>query len=125
MKFFPLAFYVAAGLAFSGCATEYRTKQDMLKASGFRAFAVMKPAQTALFKTLPPDKISIVTNHRRAYYVFPDPEIDRIYAGTKGEYRAYEKLRARRKLSAEKLAADTPPLDWNGWQGLSDGWYSF
>jgi hypothetical protein len=128
MKFSWPTFLIAlACAALAGCAIQYRNKQEMLKASGFRTFSASQPGQVALFKTLPPGKISVVTNHRRAYYVFPDPEVDRIYAGTKGEYRSYEKLRARRKLPAENLGAPELPKapDWGGWQGLSDGWYSF
>jgi hypothetical protein len=128
MKFSPLSLFAATVcLALAGCATQYKNKQDMLKASGFRAFAATGPTQVVLFKTLPPGKISAVTNHRRTYYVFPDPEVDRIYAGTRGEYRAYEKLRARRKLPADGLADTslTKTQDWNAWPGLSDGWYTF
>jgi hypothetical protein len=128
MKFHPIPIFVAlACLALTGCAAQYKNKQEMLKASRFRTFAATTPSQVALLKTLPSDRISPVSNHRHTYYVFPDPEMDRIYAGTPQEYRTYQKLRARRKLPADKLdaAAMTGAPDWNKWSGLSNGWYSF
>lgn len=117
---------LAACLSLAGCATEYKNKQDMLKAAGFRTFPANGPSQAALFKALPAGKISAVSNHRRTYYIFPDPDVDRIYAGTKGEYRRYEKLRAKRKLPDEVVViSPAKHPDWNAWPGLSDGWYTF
>lgn len=128
MKVSPFCLLAAlAGLALGGCATQYKNQPEMLKACGFRAFPAKTTEQVSLFKTLPAGKVTAVRNHKRIYYVFPDPETDRLYAGNIREYRSYVKLRERRKLPVEAIhptAADTLP-DWNGWAGLSDGWYTF
>ncbi|HVE16541.1 MAG TPA: hypothetical protein VNB29_07380 [Chthoniobacterales bacterium] len=129
MKLFSLPLLVATACALlAGCATpQYKNKTDMLTAAGFRSFNATEPSQVALFKTLPADRLTPVLNHRRIYYVYPDPKADRIYAGTKSEYHAYEKLRARRKLPPDRTdtASMSKAPEWDNWRGLSDGWYTF
>ena len=117
-------------LAFAaGCATNDVSKENLLTRAGFRVFVATKPKQVALYKTLPPGKITAVESHGRTYFVFVDPKSgNRIYAGTKKEYAEYVRLRTWKKLEVDAaLGGDISPSGskWDDWDGLNDGWYSF
>ncbi len=112
----------------TGCATNDVSKQNLLTRAGFRVFVATKPKQLALYKTLPPNKITAVTSHGRTYFLYVDPKSEnRIFAGTKKEYAEYVRLRTWKKLEAEQaMGADMGQASkWDDWDGLNDGWYSF
>lgn len=110
-----------------GCATQVWKKEDLLTKAGFRVFPAKTPEQLALLKNLPPDKISPVTVKRRTYFVFPDPRNNRIYAGNQTELATYQRIRAKRKLTEEKIETKRIEdyTDFGRWGAIDYGWYSF
>lgn len=117
---------LAVALLF-GCATQVWKKEALLTKAGFRAFTAKTPEQLALLKNLPPDKISPVTVKRRTYFVFPDPKNNRVYAGNQAELTAYQRIRAKRKLTAEQVETKRIEdyTDFGRWGAIDYGWYSF
>jgi hypothetical protein len=113
----------------AGCANNDTSKQNLLTRAGFRPFVAKKPDQVALYKTLPPNKITAVESHGRTYFLYVDPKSDtRVLAGTKKEYAEYVRLRTWKKLEADAaLQGDISQTGskWDDWDGLNDGWYSF
>jgi len=124
----PLLAALAIAALLSGCATTTLSKPDQLAKARFHTMAVKTPPQQVLFKTLAPNKITVVTHHRRPYYVFPDAEKKRIFVGTPQEYAGYRKMCARRNITPLLLVQAPPPngsVDWNSWFGLGDNWSTF
>jgi hypothetical protein len=112
-----------------GCATNDTSKQNLLTRAGFRPFTATKPEQIALYKTLPPNKVTAVSSHGRTYFLYVDPKSEnRIFAGTKREYAAYVRLRSWKKLETDAAVdggISQSGSKWDDWDGLNDGWYSF
>ncbi|MGH8048094.1 MAG: hypothetical protein ACREKL_12700 [Chthoniobacterales bacterium] len=124
-----LSFFAAVAIALlaTGCATTTPSSSDLFTKARFRTMTASQPKQQALLKTLPAGKITQVTHRRHTYYVFPDPELNRIFVGTSLEYTAYQKICARRKIAPAPLVAAAPPTGtiWEDWSGMGYGWYTF
>jgi hypothetical protein len=86
----------AAGAALissaTGCASEAATRQkeNRLVAAGFRAVPAVTSEQQWLIRTLPADKVSIVSRKAKVYVVYPDHAHQMLYVGHDAEYLAYQ-----------------------------------
>src|ERR1700745_861402 len=102
-----LSIIAAAGATLlSSCASTQGTSQsreNMLVSSGFRVITPKTAAQKQKLQNLPAGTVTMVKKGKKTYYVFPDPAHNQAYVGGPKEYRAYQQLRADRKLSREDL----------------------
>ena len=104
----------------AGCAST-QSKEDALVASGFRIITPTTPVQEAKLKALPTNKVTMVQNAGKTYYVFPDAAKNQAYIGGATQLQDYKALRAQQNISNENLETaemnqDTS-MGWGGWVG--------
>jgi hypothetical protein len=52
---------------------------------------------------LPEEKVSLVTQKGKTFYIYPDASRNRIYVGNQAQFQAYKNLRARQKGSKDAI----------------------
>ena len=78
-------------------------------ASGFKVITPKTAAQKQKLQNLPAGTVTMIKKGKKTYYVFPDPAHNQSYVGGPKEYKAYQQLRAEKKLTREDLQeADRP-----------------
>ncbi len=109
---FALTLLAIAG----GCASTTSTHTDLLSAAGFKLMPADTPKKQELLKTLPPDKITLITWKAKQFYVQPDLPNNQAYVGTPKEYQAYLQLRLAQQMSNDQVMAAQMNRDANyGW----------
>jgi hypothetical protein len=111
------------------CATTQSTSQNresMLVASGFRVITPKTAAQKQKLQNLPAGSVTLIKKGKKKYYVFPDPAHNQAYVGGPKEYRAYQQLRAEKKLSREDVQDaemyQDATMEWSLWGGGEGVW---
>ena len=111
------------------CATTHTTTQNresMLVASGFKVITPKTVAQKQKLQNLPPGNVTMIKKGKKNYYVFPDPAHNQAYVGGPKEYRAYQQLRADKKLAREDLQDaemyQDATMEWSLWEGGGGVW---
>src|SRR6266704_2430787 len=120
---------IAAGAALLiGCATTASTqnRENMLVASGFKVITPKTTAQKQKLQNLPPGNVTMIKKGKKTYYVFPDPAHNQAYVGGPKEYRAYQQIRADKKLAREDLQDaemyQDATMQWSLWEGGGGVW---
>ncbi len=122
---------IAAGYAalLISCASPQTTTQNresMLVASGFKVITPKTAAQKQKLQNLPPGMVTMIKKGKKSYYVFPDPAHNQAYVGGPKEYRAYQQLRADKKLAREDLQDaemyQDATMEWSQWEGGDGVW---
>ena len=108
-------------LAFgAGCAST-RSTENTLVAAGFKIITPSTPAQEAKLQTLPADKVTMIQNDGKTYYVFPDKAHNQAYVGGPQQLQAYRALCSEQQIARENLDAaelnQDPGFGWGGWGG--------
>lgn len=60
-----------------------------LVAAGFKIVEAKSPDDRMHIKAMAPGRVTELQNTGRHFYVYPDPNGDRVYVGTPAEYQAY------------------------------------
>jgi hypothetical protein len=114
-------------LIVSCSSMQTQNKENLLIAAGFQVIVPKTAAHQQKLQTLPPDKVTLVRQNGKTYYVFPDAAHNQAYVGGPSQYQAYRQLRLANKLSNENLEAaelnQEASMDfvgWGGWGGA--GW---
>src|SRR5262252_6514616 len=63
--------------------------ENLLSQAGFRSVPAKTPAQQARLKTLQADRITMVQQDGKEYFVFPDANQNMLYVGQKTELETY------------------------------------
>lgn len=115
---------IIAGLALlvlvTGCATtQTASTTDMLTTAGFKLVNADTPQKQELLKSLPAERLSLVTFKGKKFYVQPAETPNQAYVGTEKEFHAYEQLRTAQQLRNDQLLAAQMNQDammrWNAW----------
>jgi hypothetical protein len=115
---------IAAGctaLLISCASTQTATqnRESMLVASGFRVITPKTAAQKQKLQNLPAGTVTMTKKGKKTYYVFPDPAHNQAY-------RAYQQLRADKKLAREDLQDaemyQDATMEWSQWGGGEGVW---
>ena len=111
------------------CASTQTTTQNresMLVASGFKVITPKTAAQKQKLQNLPAGNVTMVKKGKKTYYVSPDPAHNQAYVGGPKEYRAYQQLRADKKLAMEDLQDaemyQDATMEWSLWEGGGGVW---
>jgi hypothetical protein len=103
-----------------GCAST-KSKENTLVAAGFKIITPSTPAQEAKLQALPADKVTMIQNEGKTYYVFPDKAHNQAYVGGPQQLQAYRALCSEQQIAAENLDAaelnQDPGYGWGGWGG--------
>ena len=106
------------------CASTQTTTQNresMLVASGFKVITPKTAAQKQKLQNLPAGAVTMIKKGKKNYYVFPDPAHNQAYVGGPKEYKAYQQLRADKKLAREDLQDaemyQDATMEWSQWEG--------
>src|SRR5258708_40058832 len=83
--------------------TTTQNRENMLVAAGFKVITPKTAAQKQKLQNLPAGTVTMTKKGKKTYYVFPDPAHNQAYVGGPKEYRAYQQLRADKKLAREDL----------------------
>ncbi len=98
----------------------------MLVASGFKVITPKTAAQKQKLQNLPAGNVTMIKKGKKTYYVFPDPAHNQAYVGGPKEYRAYQQLRADKKLAREDLQDaemyQDATMEWSLWEGGEGVW---
>ena len=119
---------VCAALLVSCASTQSITqnRENMLVASGFRVITPKTAAQKQKLQNLPTGTVTMIKKGKKTYYVFPDPAHNQAYVGGPKEYRAYQQLRADKKLAREDLQDaemyQDATMEWSLWGGGEGVW---
>ena len=122
---------IAAGCTalLMSCASTQTTTQNrenMLVASGFKVITPKTAAQKQKLQNLPPGNVTMIKKGKKTYYVFPDPAHNQAYVGGPKEYRAYQQIRADKKLAREDLQDaemyQDASMEWSVWEGGEGVW---
>src|SRR6266536_6564686 len=112
-----------------GCAstqTNTQNRESMLVASGFKVITPKTAAQKQKLQNLPAGNVTMIKKGKKTYYVFPDPAHNQAYVGGPKEYRAYQQIRADKKLAREELQDaemyQDATMEWSGWEGGEGVW---
>jgi hypothetical protein len=114
----------------AGCASIKSTEKTLVTA-GFKIITPSTPAQEAKLQTLPENKVTMIQQDGKTYYVFPDKPHHQAYIGGPKQFQAYKDLLAQQKITNENLEAawvnPDPAFGWGGWGGWvgvgGPGWY--
>ena len=111
------------------CASTQTTTQNresMLVASGFKVITPKTAAQKQKLQNLPAGNVTMIKKGKKTYYVFPDPAHNQAYVGGPKEYRAYQQIRADKKLAREDLQDaemyQDASMEWSVWEGGEGVW---
>jgi hypothetical protein len=120
--FKPLTIIAALALLVlaTGCATTQTAQTtDMLITAGFKLVNADTPKKQELLKSLPAERLSLVTWKGKTFYVQPAETPNQAYVGTEKEFHAYERLRTAQQLRNDQLLAAQMNQDammrWNDW----------
>ena len=95
-------------------------------ASGFKVITPKTAAQKQKLQNLPAGNVTMIKKGKKTYYVFPDPAHNQAYVGGPKEYRAYQQLRADKKLAREDLQDaemyQDATMEWSMWEGGEGVW---
>ncbi len=75
--------------------------ESLLTTAGFKTVAASSVPQLKRLPALPQGQVTAVTQTGRSWFVYPDPDKQRLFVGTQAQYDAYLKLRAQSGLSAQ------------------------
>ncbi|MEI8340633.1 MAG: hypothetical protein WCH43_03740 [Verrucomicrobiota bacterium] len=93
-----------AMIAFAaGCATDTKSKENLMTAAGFKTIVASSAQQQQHLKSLPAAKISMVQRKGKTYYVFPDVTHNQLFVGSPAQYKTYQQLRLQNKMATEQL----------------------
>jgi hypothetical protein len=79
----------------TGCATpkpNAEQKENLLKASGFRAIQATTPGQRQTLNLMPAGRVSVARRNGHIYFVYPIRERNVVYVGNNPQYVAYAQL---------------------------------
>jgi hypothetical protein len=115
----------------AGCASGLQEKENLAVAAGFKTITPTNANQAALLTTLPPDKVTRITQQGKTYYILPDAKNNQAFVGGPKQYQSYQQLRLARQISNENLEAaemnQAAAMDWGAWGGWGGwggyGWY--
>ena len=123
MKQFLTSFKILTTIALLalaiGCANP-QSKEDSLVAAGFHVIVPKTAAQQKL-KALPHDRVTMVQQNGKTYYVFPDAAHNQAYVGGPKQYETYRQLRLKQKekVEAAEMNLEASEKDWGfGASGL-------
>jgi hypothetical protein len=128
---FPIGSIVGALTALAlaaGCAASRPQTESLLSEAGFKSRIATTPAQQEQLRTLPPQRLSVVSRKGQTYFVYPDTDQNLLYFGKEAQYKAYQQLRASNSLREEKLETAETNADadagWAAWGGMGPwaGW---
>ena len=106
--------------------TSTQNRESMLVASGFKVITPKTAAQKQKLQNLPAGNVTMIKKGKKTYYVFPDPAHNQAYVGGPKEYRAYQQLRADKKLAREDLQDaemyQDATMGWSMWEGGEGVW---
>jgi hypothetical protein len=71
---------------------------NLLSAAGFKTVVASNDKQLQEIPKLPADRVTVMSNTGKNYFVYPDMARKQIYVGTEKEYQAYLKLRAQNNM---------------------------
>ena len=104
-----------------GCANP-QSKENSLVAAGFHVIVPKTAAQQKL-KALPQDRVTMVQEKGKTYYVFPDAaHPNQAYVGGPTQYETYRQLRLKQKekLEAAEMTPEASTMDlgdeWSSWK---------
>ena len=96
-----------------------------LVTSGFKVKTAATEAQRAQLRGLPADRITMVKQDGKTYYLYPDKRQERLYAGDQWAYQAYKGYVKNNHLRKEgAFVFELNPTDkannrtvqeWHGW----------
>ena len=111
------------------CASTQTTTQNresMLVASGFKVITPKTAAQKQKLLNLPAGTVTMIKKGKKTYYIFPDSAHNQAYVGGPKEYRAYQQIRADKKLAREDLQDaemyQDATMEWSLWGGGEGVW---
>jgi hypothetical protein len=110
----------------AGTQSTTQNRESMLVASGFKIITPKTAAQTQKLQNLPAGMVTMIKKGNKNYYVFPDPAHNQAYVGGPKQYRAYQELRADKKLAREDLQDaemyQDATMEWSLWAGGEGVW---
>ena len=106
--------------------TNTQNRESMLVASGFKVITPKTAAQKQKLQNLPAGTVTMIKKGKKNYYVFRDSAHNQAYVGGPKEYRAYQQLRADKKLAKEDLQDaemyQDATMEWSVWEGGEGVW---
>jgi hypothetical protein len=129
-RWFNFVCALALVFVWAGCSsmqTQVQSKENLLVAAGFQVIVPKTAAQQQKLQTLPADRVTLVQQDGKTYYVFPDAPHNQAYVGGPTQFQTYLQLRLANKLANENLEAaemnQDASLDWGAWGGWGGvGW---
>lgn len=116
---------LAVAVSCAATQAQMQNKESVLIAAGFKVIVPRTAAQQQTLKSLPSDKVSLVQNDGKTYYVFPDAANNQAYVGGPTQYQAYVQIRTANQFRNESLEAAGlgGASDWGTWGGWGGpGW---
>ena len=108
----------------AGCATDTKSKENLLSAAGFKTVIASSPKQQQHLKSLPAGKVSLVQRKGKSYYIFPDPTRNQLFVGSPSQYKTYQQLRLQNKMATEQLeSAELYQEATTQWEMWGPWWY--
>ena len=109
------------GISLAGCAggptasAPAKTRPEMLKEAGFKAYLADTPQKLAHLQTCPADKLMIHERPGAKCYAFSDPASKTMYLGDDAAYWRYKGLleKQEQKLIEQRIESD--PDFWTNW----------
>ncbi len=100
------------GTAAQAAATEAILMEQTLLNSGFKVQPAKTPAQRAQLRGLPDKQFTMINQNGNTYYLFPDKQENRLYAGDHYAYRAFQNFYKNNRLRAKGVVLfETNPAD--------------
>jgi hypothetical protein len=92
------------------------SKEHTLQTAGFTARVPKTASQQQKLKSLPPDKVTVVQEDGKTYYIFPDAAHNLAYVGGPKEYQTYRQIRSQQKEAEEiQWKENAEQIEWGGW----------
>jgi hypothetical protein len=108
----------------AACATNTKSRENLLTAAGFKTIVASSPQQQQHLKSLPAGKISLVQRKGKPYYVFPDTTHNQLFVGSPSQYKTYQQLRQQNKIATEQLeSAELYQEATTQWEMWGPWWY--
>jgi hypothetical protein len=92
---------LGSGVAMAASATGDALAEQVMLNSGFKVKPANTPAKRAQLRALPDHQFTLVKQNGNTYYLYPDKENKRLYAGDHYAYRAYLNFYKNQKLRAK------------------------
>jgi hypothetical protein len=84
-----VAFVVAAVIVAAFAAEGATQTENLLVSAGFQVKAAATVSQRQKLATLPKGRLSLVTQNKEPFYVYPDAQRNQIYVGNEANYQTY------------------------------------